>query len=150
MTDRPHDPERDGMRDTEVVDRILAATRRIAVVGASDDPSRPSHGVIAALLRAGYEIVPVTPTHPRVHGIDTVPSLDRLDGPVDLVDVFRRAEYTAGVAREAVAIGAPALWLQTGIRSVEARAVAEEAGMLYVEDACLGVIAATHRHRPGR
>ena len=72
-------------------------------------------------------------------GVPVLPSLEDLPEPVDLVDVFRRPEYTPAVAREAVAVGARALWLQLGIRSAEARAIAEQAGLAYVEDRCLKV-----------
>jgi uncharacterized protein len=118
---------------------ILEDLTRIAVVGASPDPHRPSHGVMRRLLQAGYELVPVNPTCDEVLGLPTVPSLADVEGPVDLVDVFRRAEHAPDVVRDAIAIGADAVWLQSGVRSAEARALAEGAGLLYVEDACLAV-----------
>jgi predicted CoA-binding protein len=92
------------------------------------------------LQRVGYRCIPVNPNAGEVLGERSYPSLADLSEPVDLVDVFRRAEYCADVAREAAAIGAPALWLQLGLRSAEARDVAEEAGMEYVEDACTAVV----------
>jgi predicted CoA-binding protein len=107
----------------------------IAVVGASPDARRPSHGVARYLERAGYRVLRVNPFCP-----DFWPSLASLEEPVDLVDVFRRPEHCPGVAREAAAIGAPALWLQLGIRSAEARAVADASGLDYVEDACTAVV----------
>jgi predicted CoA-binding protein len=100
-------------------EQILREARTIAVVGASDRPSRPSYGVMRYLERAGYRILPVNPNCPGF-----APSLAALEEPVDLVDVFRRPEHCADVAREAAAIGAPALWLQLGIRWVEARRIA--------------------------
>lgn len=124
-------------RDT--IDRVLERTKRIAVVGLSDRSGRTSYGVAASLLQAGFEIVPVNPNIDEVFGIAAVPSLDRVTGQVDLVNVFRREEHLAGVAREAAAIGAPALWNQLGLRSDEARQIAEDAGMDYVEDACIKV-----------
>jgi uncharacterized protein len=123
----------------DTIATILAGTRRIAVVGASPDPRRPSHGVMGRLLRAGYDLVPVNPTCDEVLGLPTVASLTDVDGPVDLVDVFRRAEHTPDIVRAAIGIGAGAVWLQTGVRSTEARELAREAGMPYVEDACLAV-----------
>ncbi len=123
----------------DVVDRILSTTRRIAVVGLSPDPSRTSHGVARALQRDGYEIVPVNPNADEVLGQRSWPSLADVPGEVDLVDVFRRAEHLPGIAREAVEIGAPALWNQLGLVSPEARAIATEAGLDYVEDRCLKV-----------
>jgi predicted CoA-binding protein len=94
------------------------------------------------LQRAGYRVLPVNPRAcpGEILGVPCVRSLAALDEPVDLVDVFRRPEYCADVAREAVAIGAPALWLQLGIRSAAARSIAEEAGVDYVEDACTAVV----------
>jgi predicted CoA-binding protein len=92
------------------------------------------------LQRAGYRCIPVNPNADEVLGERCYPSLADVPEPVDLVDVFRRAEYCAGVAREAAAAGAPALWLQLGLRSAEARDVAETAGMEYVEDACTAVV----------
>ena len=121
-------------------EEILRTARTIAVVGASPDPSRTSHGVMRYLQRVGYRCIPVNPNANDVLGERCYPSLADLPEPVDLVDVFRRAEYCADVAREAAAIGAPALWLQLGLRSAEARDVAEEAGMEYVEDACTAVV----------
>jgi predicted CoA-binding protein len=116
-------------------EQILRDARTIAVVGASPDPARPSSGVMRYLERVGYRVLPVNPTWD-----EAAPTLADLDEPVDLVDVFRRPEFCADVAREAAAIGAPALWLQLGIRSAEARRIAEETGMDYVENACTAVV----------
>ena len=121
-------------------EEILRAAQTIAVVGASPDPSRTSHRVMRYLQRAGYRCIPVNPNADEVLGEPCYPSLADLPEPVDLIDVFRRAEYCADVAREAAAIGAPALWLQLGLRSAEARDVAEGVGMEYVEDACTAVV----------
>lgn len=123
----------------QVIHDILTGTGRIAVVGASPSPWRPSHGVIATLLDHGYDVVPINPNATEVLGRRAVASLAEVDGPIDLVDVFRRAEHAPGVAEEAVAIGARALWLQQGVRSEEARRIAEDAGLAYVEDRCLAV-----------
>ncbi|MDX6473325.1 MAG: uncharacterized protein QOK22_2141 [Gaiellaceae bacterium] len=91
-------------------------------------------------MRAGYTVIPVNPLADEVLGLRCLPSLEELEGPVDLVDVFRRPEHCSEVAREAAATGAGALWLQLGIVSAEARAVAEEAGMDYVENACAAIV----------
>ena len=120
---------------------ILGSARTIAVVGASPRPGRPSHGVMAYLLSVGYRCIPVRPADcDEVLGVPCVPSLDEIDEPVDLVDVFRRPEHCPAVAREAAAIGAQALWLQLGILSPEARQIAAEAGLAFVEDACTAVV----------
>jgi predicted CoA-binding protein len=121
-------------------EEILREARTIAVVGASPDPARPSHGVTAYLLRAGYRVLPVNPLADEVLGLRCFASLAELEEPVDLVDVFRRPEHCGEVAREAVAAGAGALWLQLGVVSPEARRVAEEHGMDYVEDACTAIV----------
>ena len=121
-------------------DEILRTARTIAVVGASPDPSRTSHGVMRYLQGVGYRCIPVNPNADEVLGERCYASLADVPEPIDLVDVFRRAEYCADVAREAAAAGAPALWLQLGLRSAEARDVAEDAGMEYVQDACTAVV----------
>jgi uncharacterized protein len=120
---------------------ILRDARTIALVGASPKPWRPSHDVMRYLLEQGYDVVPVRPRDcDDVLGIPCVASLREIDRPVDLVDVFRRPEYTPDVAREAVETGAKALWLQMGIVSDEARRIAESAGLDYVENACTKVV----------
>ena len=126
-------------RKVDPVEKILGYAHRIAVVGLSDDPSRASFGVAAALLQRGYDIVPVNPTVDEVLGIEAYDSLEDVPGEIDIVDVFRRAEHLEGVARQAAAVGARSLWLQLGLRSAEARRIAEKAGMDYVEDHCLKV-----------
>jgi uncharacterized protein len=128
-------------------ERIVDTCRRIAVVGASSDPRRPSHGVVSVLLDAGFEVVPVNPNVAAVRGIPAVPSLTEVPGRIDLVDVFRRAEHAPAIAREAVAVGAQALWLQLGVRSEEARRIATDGGLRYVEDACLAVAVDSARHQ---
>jgi hypothetical protein len=120
---------------------ILFDARTIALVGASQKPWRPSHDVMRYLLDQGYRVVPVRPRDcVEVLGVPCVASLADIDEPIDLVDVFRRPDATPDVAREAVAAGAKALWLQVGIVSSEARRIAAEAGLDYVEDACTKVV----------
>jgi uncharacterized protein len=120
---------------------ILAEGRTIALVGASPKPWRPSHRVMRYLLEQGYRVIPVRPAGPpEILGVPRVASLAEIDEPVDVVDVFRRAEFCPGIAEEAAATGAAALWLQLGIVSQEARAIAERAGMDYVEDACTAIV----------
>jgi predicted CoA-binding protein len=122
-------------------EQILRQARTIAVVGASPNPSRPSHGVLRYLLSHGYRAIPVRPLDcDEVLGVRCVPSLFDLEEPVDLVDVFRRAEHAPAHAREAVEAGAGAFWLQLGLRSPEARAIVTAAGIDYVEDACTAIV----------
>jgi len=124
--------------------RVLRETRTIAMVGASPSPARESHGVMRYLLAHGYRVIPVRPDCDEILGVPCVAALAELTEPVDMVDVFRRSEFCAAHAREAVAAGAKSLWLQLGVVSHEARAIAEAAGLDYVEDACTAALHARH------
>ena len=125
-------------------EQILREAKTIALVGASPKPWRASHQVMRYLLEHGYRVIPVRPAGPaEILGMPRVSSLADVEEPIDLVDVFRRAEFCATVAEEAAAVGAKALWLQSGIVSREARAIAERAGLDYVEDACTKIVHAT-------
>ena len=119
--------------------QILAEANVIAVVGASREPSKPSHTVPLQMLRHGWRIIPVNPFVDEVFGVPAVATLADLTEPVDLVNIFRPARDAVEIVRQAAAIGAPAVWLQSGIVSAEARRIAEQAGMDYVEDRCLAV-----------
>jgi predicted CoA-binding protein len=126
---------------SRVPEEILRDARTIAMVGASPRPGRPSYGVMRYLLDQGYRVIPVRPLDcDDVHGVPCVARLADIDEPVDIVDVFRRAEHCPAHAREAVEIGAKALWLQLGLVSAEARAIAEEAGLDYVENECTAIV----------
>ena len=127
-------------------EEILADTTTIALVGASPNPARPSHGVMRYLLEQGFRVIPVRPAVREVLGVPCVPSLADVDVPIDLVDVFRRADACPGVAREAVEAGATALWLQLGLVSAEARRIAEQGGLEYVEDECTAIVHRRLRH----
>jgi hypothetical protein len=118
---------------------ILAEAQVIAVVGASRDPFKPAHSVPLQMQRYGWRIIPVNPFVDEVFGERAYPSLADIPEPVDLVDVFRPAADAVEVVRQAVAIKAPAVWLQSGIVSAEARQIATAAGLDYVEDRCLAV-----------
>ncbi len=100
---------------------------------------KPSHSVPLQMIRYGWRVIPVNPYVGEIFGVRTFPTLADIDEPVDLVDVFRPARDAVEVVRQAVAIGAPAVWLQSGIVSAEARRIATEAGLDYVEDRCLAV-----------
>lgn len=125
--------------DERAVIRRMLAARRIAVVGASDNPMRPSHYVAQYLQSHGYEILPVNPRHERVLGVKCHASLAEIAGQFDIVDVFRRGEECEQVTREAIAAGAKGVWLQSGITSPAARRLAREAGIDYIENRCLMV-----------
>jgi predicted CoA-binding protein len=123
---------------------ILRDARTIAVVGASPKPERPSHGVMRYLLAQGFDVIPVRPAGcDEVLGVPCARTLAEIDRPIDVVDVFRRAESMPPHAEEAAEVGAGALWLQLGIVSAESRRIAETAGIDYVEDLCTAVV---HRY----
>jgi predicted CoA-binding protein len=122
-------------------EQILRESKTIALVGASPNPARPSHGVMQYLLAQGYRVIPVRPLDcDAVLGIPCVASLAELEEPIDLVDVFRREDAAPGHAREAVAVGAKAFWLQLDLRSDEARKICADAGLDYVEDECTAIV----------
>jgi len=121
--------------------QILAEAKTIALVGASPKPDRPANGVMRYLLAQGYRVIPVRPRDcDEVHGVPCVASLAEIEEPIDLVDVFRRVDVCPDVAREAVAVGAKAVWLQLGLVSPEARRIVEQAGVDYVEDECTAIV----------
>jgi uncharacterized protein len=119
--------------------QILQDSVTIAVVGASRDPEKVAHSVPAQLVRHGWRIIPVNPYARELFGKRAYPILGEIPEPVDLVNVFRPSADAPGIARQAAAIGASALWLQQGIVSAEAREIAADAGMDYVEDYCIAV-----------
>jgi len=116
---------------------ILDTATTIAVVGASTDPAKAAFAIPRTLLGLGFRVIPVHPTARSIHGRRAYPRLADIPGPVDVVDVFRPVEEAPDVARQAVAIGAKAVWLQLGLRSPEARHIAETAGLRYVDDLCV-------------
>jgi predicted CoA-binding protein len=127
--------------DTEIID-VLRRARRIAVVGASANPSRPSYAVFRYLVVNGYECVPVNPNERAVLGLPAFRTLvEAADatGPFDIVDVFRRPELCVPHAREAVAIGAGCLWLQLGVVNWEAATIAAAGGLSVVMDRCTAI-----------
>lgn len=126
------------MADTDdIVERILTTYDTITVVGASASPVKAAHRVPAYMQQHGWRIIPVNPHADRILDEPVYRTLADIPEPIGLVDVFRPSSQTPDIARQAVARGATALWLQLGIASEEVRAVAENAGLLYVEDRCL-------------
>lgn len=121
----------------DLVARILAGYDTITVVGASNAPEKPAHYVPEHMQEHGWRIIPVNPHEREILGEPAYPTLADVPEQVGLVNVFRPSAATPEIARQAVAAGATALWLQLGIASTEARRIAEEAGLLYVEDRCL-------------
>jgi predicted CoA-binding protein len=127
--------------ELDVARPIVAAARRIAVVGVSPNPARPSHTVAAYLQRAGYEIVPVRPGVAEVLGVRAFPDLlsAAAAGPLDVVDVFRRSELVAELVPQLLAVRPNLAWLQLGIRDDRAAETLRAAGIVVVQDHCLKV-----------
>ena len=121
----------------EALRDLLETAATIAMIGASSNPDRPSHGVMRFLLERGLRVIPVNPKETEVLGQRAWPSLQAVPERVDIVDVFRRAEYTPAIADEAVRVGARALWLQRGIRNEGAAARATAGGLVVVMDLCI-------------
>ncbi|MGA2512839.1 MAG: CoA-binding protein [Candidatus Limnocylindrales bacterium] len=129
--------------DEAAIAALLRSAQRIAVVGASSNPARPSNGVFRTLLRSGYRCVPVNPNETEVEGVPAVATLAEaaaaLGGRIDIVDVFRRPEFTEEIAREAVMEGAGSLWLQLGIVNWESARIAAAGGLSVVMDRCTAI-----------
>jgi hypothetical protein len=130
-----------GLSSREVLERA----KTIAVVGASRDPDKAGGSVPFGLQRRGFRIIPINPFADELFGERVYRSLLDVPEKIDLVDVFRPAADAAEIARQAVAVGAGALWLQLDIRSAEARRIAEAAGLDYVEDECTAVVSSLYR-----
>ncbi|MDZ5782203.1 CoA-binding protein [Marinococcus luteus] len=126
-------PERQEIR------AILDRSKRIAVVGLSDNPYRTSYQISKVMLEAGYEIIPVNPTVEKVFDIPAVDSLKDIEGHIDIVNVFRRSEFLKGVAEEAAQVDADVFWAQLGLVSEEAYDIAANAGMTVIMDRCIKV-----------
>jgi uncharacterized protein len=126
-------------QDLAVIERLVRESRTVAVVGLSDSQRRPSSGVARYLVRAGLTVYPVNPALTVWEGLPAYPTLADVPGHIHIVDVFRRPEHVPAIAREAVAVGAGALWLQLGVLAPEAAEVAEAAGLDVVMDRCLAV-----------
>lgn len=124
---------------------VLANAKTIAVVGASRDPRKAGGSVPEGLQRRGFRIIPINPFADELFGERVYRTLADVPEKIDLVDVFRPAADAPEIARQAVAIGAKALWLQLDIRSEEARSIAEAGNLDYVEDQCTAIVASLYR-----
>lgn len=134
-------------QDERAIRAMLTTARTIAIVGLSPNPLRPSNFVGFYLQRHGYHIVPVNPREQAILGERCYPSLAEIPFHIDVVDVFRVPEVVPGIAREAVQIGADALWLQFDVISTEGAAIAREGGLAVVMDRCMKVEHARYRGR---
>lgn len=126
---------------------ILRSAKRIAVVGLSTDPFRPSHSVAQYLQQAGYEIVGVHPGGGTVLGVPRLPDLRaaRARGPIDIVDIFRRSEAIPGMLADLLAVHPRLCWMQLGVGDLPTARALEAAGIVVVQDRCLAV---EHRALP--
>ena len=124
------------MNTLDDINKIFSM-QTIAVVGMSPKPERPSHYVSMYMKEQGYKIIPVNPGHNEIAGIKCYPSLQDIEKPVDVVDVFRRSEYIVPITESAINIGAKALWLQDGVINYEAAKLAEESGLIVIMDDCI-------------
>lgn len=118
------------------IQKILDFTT-IAVVGMSPKPIRASHSVAKYMANQGYKIVPVNPGQDEIAGLKCYHSLEEIPFSIDVVDVFRRSEACLRIAESAINIGAKALWLQEGIINDEAASIAEDAGLLFIQNKCI-------------
>jgi len=127
--------------------RILEEFDTVTVVGLSSDPTKSAHSVPAAMQAYGWRVIPVNPHADELLGERVYRRLADIPEPVEFVNVFRPSAQTPDVVRQAIDVGARAVWLQLGIASAESRALAERAGLLYVEDRCIAVERARHALR---
>jgi predicted CoA-binding protein len=125
---------------------LLSRAKTIAVVGLSESPMRPSHGVSAYMQAAGYRIIPVNPQIAEALGAKSYPSLLDVPGKIDLVNVFRRPEYVDQIVDQSIQLKIPAIWLQEGVVNERAAAKARSAGIFVVMDRC---VLKEHRARFG-
>ena len=123
---------------------VLEQATTIAVVGMSNNESKAAFAIPAGLQSAGFTVIPVNPNADEILGEKAYPRLADVPAAVDIVNVFRPSAEAPDIAREAVAIGAKALWLQKGLGSAEAREIAEAGGLAYLEDLCIGVARARY------
>lgn len=126
------------MNDT-LMRELLTSSRVIAVVGHTDDPSRPSYQIPAFLRRVGYKVYAVNPMLATVDGEPVYPTLDAVPEPIDMANIFRRSEYLPEVTTDAVRVGAKSVWAQLGLSNAEAAAIAADAGLPMVMNACIKV-----------
>jgi predicted CoA-binding protein len=127
------------MTDTDTLRRILTDYKRVAIVGLSDDRSRPSNFVGRYLLEHGFEVIPVNPNYEEVLGRKCYPDLTSIPTPVDIVDVFRRIEHIPALVDDAITIKAKVVWMQLGLVHEEAAQKARDAGLEVVMDRCIKI-----------
>jgi len=127
------------MTDVTTLRRVLTQHQRVAVVGLSADPTRPSHAASKYLLNRGFDVTPVNPKYEKVLGRPCYPSLSAIPHPIEVVNLFQRSENVVPFVEEAIAIGAKAVWMQLGVVNEEAAARARGAGLEVIMDRCMKV-----------
>lgn len=125
------------MPQSDPIADLLRSSRTIAVVGLSDNPMRPSHGVSAYMQSQGYRIIPVNPQADEVLGEKAYSSLLDVPGPIDIVDIFRRSEFVPEIVDQAIQLKARAIWMQEGVVHEAAAEKARKAGLLVIMDSCI-------------
>ena len=121
----------------DVIEKIISSYKKIAVVGMSPKPIRPSHGVSQYLITHGFDVVGVNPGTTEILGKPVYPTLSDIPGDLEIVDVFRSSEFVPEIVDQAIAKGAKALWLQEGVSHPEAEEKARQAGLLVVSNRCI-------------
>ncbi len=121
----------------EEIKEALTKYRKIAVVGLSPNPDRPSYGVSHYMKSQGYEITPVRPGNEEILGVQSVESLEKVPGPIEIVDVFRNSDVIPGIVDEAIRVGAKVLWLQEGVTHPVAEEKARKAGLKVFSNLCI-------------
>jgi uncharacterized protein len=129
--------ENPNMSEHDQITNLLNQAKTIAVVGLSDSPMRPSHGVAAYLQSAGYHIIPVNPTIRESLGEKAYSSLSEVPEKIDIVDIFRRSEQVGPIVDEAIKLGVKSIWMQEGVFNDEAAERARKAGIFVVQDLCI-------------
>ncbi|MCM2674443.1 CoA-binding protein [Alkalicoccobacillus plakortidis] len=123
----------------QAITNIFHTSKRIAVVGLSDNPERTSYMISEAMQKAGYEIIPVNPTVTEVLGVKAVSSLKEIEGDIDIVNVFRRSEFLPDIAKDTVEVGANVFWAQLGVTNQEAYDYLREHNITTVMNRCIKV-----------
>lgn len=121
----------------DVIEDILKNSHVVAIVGLSSNPERPSNVVGKYLKENGYQVIPVNPTETEVLGLKSYPDLASVPVKVDVVDIFRKSEDAPPIVKEAIRVGARAVWMQEGVKNEAAAAEAEKAGLKVVMDRCM-------------
>jgi len=122
---------------SKIIDRIFSTTKTIAIVGLSDDQTRPSNRIGSYLLDNGYKVIPVNPNSNFVFGLKSYPNLLQIPDQIDLVNIFRRSEFVKPVIEDAIKIGVKGIWMQDGVEDLNAAKMAMNVGIMVVMDDCI-------------